>query len=328
MIIDLKRFVETERPYWTELEALLNRQEKDALARLSLQEVARFHYLYERVSGSLASIASMPSQQETRRYLESLVARAYGEIHETREKPHRFRPLHWFFVVFPQTFRRHVRAFHLAFAITCAGCLFGGLVVTLDPSSKEIIMPFEQLLGSPSHRVEQEEKATVDRLSGRKAQGAAWYVQHNTTVAIQTMVMGVTWGVGTVILLLSNGIMIGAVMADYILAGQTRFLVGWLLPHGSVEIPAILLAGQAGLVFAGALIGWRTALSLRQRLRAVGRDLVTIIAGVAVFLVWAGIVEAFLSQYHEPTVPYSMKIAFGAVVLVTLFLAYSGRRKS
>jgi len=38
---------------------------------------------------------------------------------------------------------------------------------------------------------------------------------------------------------------------DYIRAGQTKFLVGWLLPHGSFEIPAILIAGQAGLILAG-----------------------------------------------------------------------------
>ena len=43
-------------------------------------------------------------------------------------------------------------------------------------------------------------------------------------------------------------------------------------------------------------------------------------------LVWAGIVEAFLSQYHEPVIPYGMKIAFGLVeaALLTLFLARAG----
>jgi hypothetical protein len=46
-------------------------------------------------------------------------------------------------------------------------------------------------------------------------------------------------------------------------------------------------------------------------------------------LVWAGFVEAFLSQYHEPVVPYSVKIAFGCVelTLLTAFLAKSGANK-
>jgi hypothetical protein len=80
------------------------------------------------------------------------------------------------------------------------------------------------------------------------------------------------------------GIALGAVALDYIHAGQTKFLLGWLLPHGAIEIPAILLAGQAGFILAGALIGWRQRLSLKARLRTVARDLVTLLAGLALWL--------------------------------------------
>jgi len=49
---------------------------------------------------------------------------------------------------------------------------------------------------------------------------------------------------------------------------------------------------------------------------------------VALMLVWAGIVEAFLSQYHEPLIPYEAKIGFGMLelILLILFLAKSGSR--
>ena len=47
---------------------------------------------------------------------------------------------------------------------------------------------------------------------------------------------------------------------------------------------------------------------------------------IAILLVWAGLVEAFVSQYHEPVVPYGLKIAFGLIeaLLLTTFLARSG----
>jgi hypothetical protein len=53
----------------------------------------------------------------------------------------------------------------------------------------------------------------------------------------------------------------------------------------------------------------------------------TLIFGVGLLLVWAGFVESFLSQYHEPVLPYSVKIAFGLteLVLLILFLSRSGR---
>ena len=58
-------------------------------------------------------------------------------------------------------------------------------------------------------------------------------------------------------------------------------------------------------------IGWGERITISARLRAVAPDLVTLIGGVAIMLVWAGFIESFLSQYHQPVIPYWVKIAFG-----------------
>src|SRR6202035_3733418 len=129
------------------------------------------------------------------------------------------------------------------------------------------------------------------------------------------------------VILFYNGVILGAVVIDFILGGQAVFLMGWLLPHGVIEIPAILVGGQTGLVIAYALIGWGSRVSRRERLRAISKDVVTLAGGAAVMLVWAGIVEAFLSQYHEPVIPYSLKISFGVIelILLTLFWTRAGK---
>src|SRR5947207_264001 len=141
---------------------------------------------------------------------------------------------------------------------------------------------------------------------------------HNTQVSIFTLALGMTWGVGTMIMLFYNGVILGAVAADYLLAGQTKFLFGWLLPHGSFEIPAILIAGQAGLVLGGALIGWGQRTSIKARLRQISRDLVTLIFGVGIMLVWVGCVEAVLSQYHVAVIHFWGLISCGVVALCLL----------
>jgi uncharacterized membrane protein SpoIIM required for sporulation len=207
------------------------------------------------------------------------------------------------------------------------GCLLGGFLIAVDPDSKQILMPFGHLLGDPSERVAQEEKSGNDRLANARTAFSSQLMTHNTQVSIFTLALGITFGIGTAIMLFYNGVILGAVAVDYVLAGESKFLLGWLLPHGSIEIPAILLAGQAGFILAGALIGWQQSLSLRMRLRIISADLVTLICGIALMLVWAGIIESFFSQYHEPVVPYEVKIAFGLVELVLLgfFLSRSGR---
>jgi uncharacterized membrane protein SpoIIM required for sporulation len=326
MIIDLHRFLSTERPSWAELEQMLEKLENDSNPHMSLEQLRHFLLLYERAAADLAKINTFSSEPETRRYLEHLVARAYGQIHESHARHSRFRPLIWFFQTLPQTFRRHLRVFYLSLAITIAGCAFGGLAIGLDPESKPLLMPFPHLLQDPAKRVAAEEQATSDPLGGFHASFSAYLMTHNTRISILTLALGMSYGVGSIIMLFYNGIMLGAVAVDYMRAGQTKFLLGWLLPHGVIEIPAILIAGQAGLLLALALIGWGKRISLRARLREISNDLVTLIFGVAILLVWAGFVEAFLSQYHEPVIPYSAKIGFGCVELALLisFLSKSG----
>jgi uncharacterized membrane protein SpoIIM required for sporulation len=223
-------------------------------------------------------------------------------------------------------FRAHLWAFTVSLVLTTVGVIFGVVALAMDPASRRVLMPFAGLQQDPNQRVARERSVAGDPLRGRKSQFAAQLMTHNTRVAAFTMSLGITGGAGTAIVLFSNGTMLGAVAYDYVRAGQSAFLAGWLLPHGSIEIPAILVAGQAGLVFAGALIGWGSRRTRRERLRDIGPDLVTLVGGTAVMLLWAGIVEGFFSQYHEPFLPYSLKIGFGCAELMglTLFLWRAG----
>jgi len=329
MIVDLQKFLKEEGVFWKELEAALDSLEKEPGLTMTLDEVKRFHYLYQRASAGLAKITTFSAEPDIRRYLESLVARAYGEVQESRAIPHRFSPFTWFFVRFPRTFRRHYLALLLAASIILAGCLFGGAAIVLDPGSKEVLVSFSHLQDSPAERVAREESSKEDLLAGKKMRGTAFYITHNTQVSIFMIGLGATYGIGTVILLFYNGVILGAVALDYILAGQATFLLAWLSPHGVVEIPAFLLAGQTGLILAGALIGWGRRVPLMARLRKVSADIVTMVFGIAFLLCWAGFVEAFVSQYHEPVIPYAVKTGFAVVEFFTLvlFLGFAGMKR-
>ena len=232
----------------------------------------------------------------------------------------------------PQTFRRHVRAFWLSVAVTLVGMIFGGLAVAFDPGSKSVILPevFADHTGDPAERVAREESERSGPSADRLTSFSARLMVNNIMCSIKALAFGVTYGIGTLVLLFYNGVIMGLISVDYVMAGQTIFLLGWLLPHGVIEIPAVLIAGQAGLMLAGALIGWGQRTTIRARLRAIAPDLTTLIFGVALMLVWAGLVEAFFSQYHAPVLPYWVKISFGCteLALLILFLGRCGRKKS
>jgi uncharacterized membrane protein SpoIIM required for sporulation len=212
--------------------------------------------------------------------------------------------------------------------LTGIGALFGGAAITFDPQAKPILFaPFPHLLGSPTERVKEEEKAAAPHLQGNHTTFSAYLMTHNARVALAALALGMTWAIGTVILIFYNGVILGAVIADYVRAGQSVFVAGWLLPHGVIEIPAILIAGQAGLLLGHALIGWGSRQAVGERLRQISAPLVTLITGACLLLIWAGIIESFLSQYHAPVIPYFAKIAFGLLelALLTVYLGFSGR---
>jgi uncharacterized membrane protein SpoIIM required for sporulation len=329
VILDLPRMIATEQPYWTALEKTLDLLERDPNRKLTIRETERFHALYERAADALARVGDFAAEGDLQRYLAWLVSRAYAEIHETREHQ-RVRPWRWFFVDFPSAFRRQIRAFQFAVALSIAGAAFGGFAIQHDPEAKNVLMPFEGLRMTPAQRVARERESQGRQLAGNKDRFSAQLITHNTQVAFMTLALGITFGLGTVIVLFYNGVILGAVALDYILGGQTAFLLGWLLPHGVIEIPAILIGGQAGLVIAHAMIGWGDRLSRGERLRRVSGDVAMLACGVAVLLVWAGLVEAFISQYHEPVLPYAIKIGFGLVeaLVLTIFLSRAGQART
>jgi uncharacterized membrane protein SpoIIM required for sporulation len=329
VILDLRRFIEQESPYWRELEALLSALDRDAARRLSFEEAGRLHYLYERAASGLARLQSFSSEPSTRAALETLVGRAYATAHEARggAAAAPARPLLWLWRDFPRAFRRHAAAFGLSLGLTFLGIFFGVLAITAIPQSKAVLLPYGHGMMDPSQRVANEEKDGGEaHMRGAQGRFASFLMTHNIQVSILTFALGLSFGLGTMILLFYNGVILGAICADYIYAGQGVFLAGWLLPHGSIEIPAILIAGQAGLVLGRALLGGEEGLGLAARLGKQSEDLSLLVYGASCLLVWAGLVESFFSQYHEPVLPYAVKIAFGCVelLLLGLFLGRAG----
>ena len=329
MILDLQKFIEQERPYWTLLEEMLHKKEKQI--KFSLAELKKFNYLYERVAGDLVKISTFSGEMELTVYLESLTAACYSEIHSKQSKRLVFKPFKWLIHTLPQTFRRNINSFLLALALMSAGILFGGVALLVDDSAKEAIIPnqFGHVMQSPEERVKQEENSKMRRSAGvdHQAVFASSLMRNNIKVSILALALGMTFGVGTAIVLFYNGALLGVIIVDFIQSGQSAFLAGWLLPHGAFEIPAIIIAGQTGLIIGGCLL--RLGKNRKNALKEKRNDIITLLGGVALMLVWAGLVEAFFSQYHEPLVSYSFKITFGcAELLILLFwLGLCGQNK-
>lgn len=153
MIVDLKQFIARERTTWEQLDKMLNRVENETVAHLTLEEVQRLHYLYERTGAGLIKISTFAAEPNLVHFLESLLTRAYAELQDNHSRTGTWSLRRWLFQTFPQTFRKHIRFFLAALVLTVLGGLFGGAAVAFDPDAKAAIAPFPHLLENPSERV-------------------------------------------------------------------------------------------------------------------------------------------------------------------------------
>lgn len=328
MILDLERFQGQARPRWGNLESLLAVLESRPDRRLHPAEAEQLQELYAQTGADLNRVTHGALAPDLRQYLERLVARAYAELYyapPTRSEM--WQPRRWLriFTAFPEAFRRQSRYFALATLITVLGCALGGLAVRYDPASVDVLLPADYLR-NPGQRVHEEEKGQSRHLQSAQIEAAfsAELIRHNIQVALLAAALGVTFGIGTTLLLFENGVLLGAVAVRYTQQGFGLFMTAWLLPHGVFEIPSILIAGQAGFYLARLLLRRREDRNVRQSMR----EWLLLIAGLAMMLVWAGIMEAFFSQQHAPVLPYGFKVAVGAaeLALLTIYLLLIGRR--
>lgn len=327
MILDLKRFQSQARPRWIELESLLAQLESRPDRRMKPADAEQLQELYAQTAADLNRVTHGALAPELSRYLERLVARAYAELYYVRPtRSELWQPRRWLriFIAFPEAFRRQSRYFALALVITIVGSAFGGLAVRYDPAAVDVLLPADYLR-NPRLRVRQEEKGQNRHLDSPQLEAAfsGQLITHNIEVALLAAGLGVTFGIGTALLLFENGLLLGAVAVRYTQQGFGLFATAWLLPHGAFEIPSILIAGQAGFYLARLLLRRREDRNMRQSMR----EWLLLIAGLAMMLVWAGLMEAFFSQHHAPVLPYGFKVAVGAaeLVLLTFYLLLIGR---
>src|SRR5687768_9718119 len=170
---------------------MLDKLENDPELRLTLPQLQRLHYLYERASAGLGKLMTFAVAPDTREYLEALVARAYAEVHETRGKRRGVVWVAWFLQTFPQTFRRHYRAFVASCSVMVAGALVGAALLAAFPEHKPTLLPFSHLHGSPTERVALEQ-SRAGQIAGAETQFSATLMTHNTRVSILTLSLGMT----------------------------------------------------------------------------------------------------------------------------------------
>ena len=312
--MDLTTFLHQRRPDWRKLEQVLARVEGSGLAALDDDEAVEFGRLYRRAASDLNQAQTFPSGDATVQYLNDLVARCYLVIY-ARTKADPWAVLRHLFWGFPAVFRRYLGQVLLSTALVAAGAVFGFLVAYFDPPSRSFLLPEDMPTIQP-------DQANMElQTSGEFAGFSAFLLTHNISVTLVAFAVGIALGVGSAWLMFYNGIMLGALGAVFIEAGQGLAFATGVLPHGVLEIPAMILGGAAGFVLAQGVIQvkpWPRMEELARR----GREALLLVSGCFPLLIVAGILEAGVARAPEWFLASGVKLAVAGVFAV-VFFAYT-----
>jgi uncharacterized membrane protein SpoIIM required for sporulation len=308
------RWLDQHKPHWDRLEHLV-RLSKDGLAKLNHLELQELGLLYRQTASDLSVVQEDASSAQLAAYLKQLLGRSHNLIY-MGYRPKAGGIVSFYLKTYPGVFRETLPLTLVAIAIFAAGAIAGWAAAIHDPGFAY------RMLGPKMMETIERRQMWTESVVAIKPVAASAITTNNLTVAFTMFASGITV-IGPVWVSLFNGLLIGVVGAATWHAGMAISLWSFVAPHGSLELPAIFIAGGAGLDIARALL-FPGLLPRRDALTRAGGRASRLVLGTLPLLLVAGTIEGFFSPTNAPV---AMKFALGGLLFAAL-LAYlfGGRR--
>jgi uncharacterized membrane protein SpoIIM required for sporulation len=313
-----KRWIEKRKPHWDRLERILERCARSGVRALTYRELQEFGMLYRQAAADLSTLREDRASARLAEYLNQLLARSHNLMYMGR----RSRPggIGRFYArVFPQVFRSTFNYTLAAFVIFAAAAVAGFLASLGDPAFQRFF------LGGPMSDTIEQGKMWTESVVSIKPLASSAIMTNNVAVAFTTFAMGITAGIGTVYMVITNGLLLGVISAACWQAGMGESLAQFVLPHGVLELPAIFIAAGGGLLVARGLL-FPGELPRRDALVVYGGQGVRLALGIIPILFVAGVIEGFLSPSHLPAVA-KFTCAAAAAGLLVIYLTRAGAKQ-
>jgi uncharacterized membrane protein SpoIIM required for sporulation len=239
-----------------------------------------------------------------------LLARCHNLIY-LGHKPKVSGIVHFYRDTYPQVFRETLPRTLLALTIFSFAGLIAWIITWHDPTFAY------RLLGPGMMETIEQHKMWTESIVTVKPLASSSIMTNNLSVSFSAFAMGITGGLGTIWMMMLNGLLMGVIGAATWKAGMAVQLWSFVAPHGVLELPAIFIAGGAGFEIARGLL-FPGLLPRKVSLAQAGGRGARLLLGTIPMLIIAGLIEGFFSPSGAPP---AMKFAFAVLLFLTL-LAY------
>jgi uncharacterized membrane protein SpoIIM required for sporulation len=304
------RFIAQNKEKWLESEMLLKESNKDP---------EKLSNLFTQVMDDLSYSRTHYPNRSVRVYLNKIGREYFSLIYgHKKERKNRFASF-WLDEI-PQIILYGKKELMISLVIFLFSAAIGIFSSIHDPGFTSTI------LGEDYVAMTKENISTGDPMAVYKKSHQADMVfritYNNLKVAFTTYVFGIFLSIGTIAIMIYNGIMVGCFQFFFIERGLLleSALTIWL--HGTLEISSIILAGGAGLMLGSGLV-FPGSYSRIQAFQISGIRSLKLMLGISPVIILAAIIESFLTRYSDmPDVIKALLIILSAVFIIGYFVVY------
>jgi uncharacterized membrane protein SpoIIM required for sporulation len=316
-----EEFYQSRKADWEQLNRVLVASEKD-IKRLSPQDVETLSRLYRAATSDLALAQRDFPRHQITQYLNRVVGRAHAVVYRGEALAFN-RLLDFALHGFPRLFRETMVFTLIAASFLIIPALIAGFSIASRPENAAWLLSAsaQQLIPTVQNK-----ELWINIPVNERPYASSFIMTNNIQVAFLAFGSGVTGGLLTIWILVSNGLDLGGLLGLTAHYGIGFDLATFVIGHGVIEMSVIFMAGGSGLMLGWALIHpglqrRRDALAL-----AAGKA-VRLLLGAVPMLVIAGTIEGLISPAEN--VPWPVKWSIGIIsgILLYSYLLLAGREK-
>ncbi|MDO1500126.1 stage II sporulation protein M [Winogradskyella maritima] len=280
-------FVKQNKDKWLEFESVL--------ANKTHLDPDQLSDLYIEITDDLSYAKTFYPGSNTERYVNQLSSNAHQRIYKTKREP-KNRLISFFKTEFPLMFYSHHRELLIAFLTFALFVIVGAYSAANDG---DFVRSF---LGDGYVNMTLENIEKGDPMGVYKEQGEfnmfLGITLNNIKVALMAFGYGIMLGVGSLYIMMQNGIMLGSFQYFFYEQGLLWESARTIWIHGTIEISVIIIAGCAGLVMGNGILFPGTYPRLDSFVRGVFNGLKIVVSTVPLFIV-AGFLEGYVTRHTE-----------------------------
>ena len=310
------KFIEQNKQKWREFERTLESKKKDP---------DKLSNLFIQITDDLSFSRTFYPNRSVRVYLNHLAQKVFYSIYKNRKSKGRNFIRFWTDEL-PQIMFEARRDLLIAFVLFLFAFTIGAVSTYMNPEFPRVIlgdyyvdMTIENIRNGDPMNVYKDDNELISSLG---------ITLNNLQVAFFTFVGGVFFMIGTIGVMLYNGIMVGAFQTFFAMQDSYAFkeslLTIWI--HGTLEISAIILAGAAGLTMGRGLV-FPGTYSRIQAFQVSARRGVKMMLGIFPIFIIAGFIEGFVTRHTEtPDAVRAMFIIMCFLFVITYYVIYPYRK--